>query len=258
MADTGAEAFLRAVVKPRRRDPPRLAASLHAVERRDVHTRHGRLAAWRIGTGPATLLVHGWEDDNSLWEPMIAALLERNLALVVFDLPAHGFSEGDSGLGFEAAQAMHAVAAELGPLGAVVGHSMGAAAAVLAVKEGMEVQHCVLIAPPLRGGDRWRRLAERAGVGVETADAARVLYEERIGVATAGFDMGHDLARLAVDVLLVHSKDDERMPVEDSRAAADQASNVTLLLVDGYGHRQTAGAPEVTTGIADLVGPATR
>ena len=69
------------------------------------------------------LLVHGWEDDNSLWTPLIDALIARDRALVVFDLPAHGYSEGEWGLGPQAADGIAAVAAALGPIDAVVAHS---------------------------------------------------------------------------------------------------------------------------------------
>ncbi|MBK6704399.1 MAG: hypothetical protein IPG56_12060 [Caulobacteraceae bacterium] len=41
------------------------------------------------------MLVHGWQDDNSLWSPLISALGEIGIASVAFDLPGHGFSEGD-------------------------------------------------------------------------------------------------------------------------------------------------------------------
>ena len=64
-----------------------------------------------------------WEDDNSLWAPLIEALVERKRALVVFDLPAHGFSEGEWGLGPQAADGIAAVAAAMGPIDAVVAHS---------------------------------------------------------------------------------------------------------------------------------------
>jgi pimeloyl-ACP methyl ester carboxylesterase len=93
---------------------------------------------------------------------MIATLVDRGHAVVVFDLPAHGYSDGEWGLGFEAADAARAVAETLGPIEAIVAHSMGASAA------GLAVAGCrgALIAP-LRGGNRWRRSPSgRAVVGL--------------------------------------------------------------------------------------------
>jgi pimeloyl-ACP methyl ester carboxylesterase len=119
VTDAATEEFLQAITTPRRREHPRLSETLRDVEVRHVATPHGTVAAWRIGDGPATLLVHGWEDDNSLWGPMIAALVGRGHAVVVFDLPAHGHSDGESGLGFEAADATRAVAELLAPIEAI-------------------------------------------------------------------------------------------------------------------------------------------
>ena len=74
------QVFLRANVVPARRAEPRLADCLASVDRTLVPSPQGPVAAWRIGDGPAVLLVHGWEDDNSLWAPLIDALVVRVLA----------------------------------------------------------------------------------------------------------------------------------------------------------------------------------
>jgi pimeloyl-ACP methyl ester carboxylesterase len=249
-----AAAFLRTVVTPRRRPTPRLAPSLDGVPRHRVATPHGDVAAWRLGAGPAVALVHGWEDDSSLWEPMIRELVTRGRAVVVLDLPAHGYSDGEWGLGWQAADALAAVAAALGPVDVVVGHSMGAAAAVGAIVEGFRVSSCALLAPPLVGGDRWLRLADRHGVSTAHALAAKAAYEAAIGSSRAAFDMAVDLATIDVDVLLVVSRDDERSPVDRAEHAASGARRCTTLVLDGVGHRDTARDPRTIGNVADFAG----
>jgi pimeloyl-ACP methyl ester carboxylesterase len=254
MTNEATAAFFRSVVTPRQRERPRLSETLRAVEARRIATPHGTVTAWRIGDGPATLLVHGWEDDNSLWGPMIATLVDRSQAVVVFDLPAHGYSDGESGLGFEAADAARAVAEALGPIDAIVAHSMGAGAAGLAISEGLAVRGCVLIAPPLVGGNRWRRLADRMGVSMETADHAQAIYEARIGPQrVTGFDLRGLLPELATRVLVVHSADDERMPFRASHEISAASANVELLQVEGLRHRATAQDAGVTSRVADFI-----
>src|SRR5262245_65778348 len=121
------ERVLDRVLKPRRWGEPQLAEPLVGVVRHMVSTPHGAVAAWRVGEGPAVLLVHGWQDDSSLWAPLMTALLDAGRAVVAFDLLAHGFSEGDRGLTFELVDAAHAVVAELGPVGSVVAHPFAGA-----------------------------------------------------------------------------------------------------------------------------------
>jgi pimeloyl-ACP methyl ester carboxylesterase len=198
------QAFLRVNVVPKRRAEPRLAPALESVEKQIVPSPQGRVVAWRVGEGPAVLLVHGWEDDNSLWAPLIDALGERDRALVVFDLPAHGFSEGEWGLGPQAADGLAAVVAALGPIDAVVAHSFGVGGVMLAMSEGdLTVDRMVLIAPPLRTGNRWLRYAERLGVTEDVAFAAQSMYEDRIGPARASFDFRGELTDLDVDLLVI-------------------------------------------------------
>ena len=130
------QSFLHANVVPARRAEPRLAPALASTEKQLVPSPQGVLAAWRLGDGPAVLLVHGWEDDNSLWAPLIDVLVGRGRAVVVFDLPAHGFSEGEWGLGPQAADGIAAVVTAMGPIDAVVAHSFAAGGVMLAMSEG--------------------------------------------------------------------------------------------------------------------------
>src|SRR5207247_6709917 len=86
--DDAVQEFLRAYAVPRRLRDARGSDRLSTVEPRVAPTRWGDLIAWRLGTGPAVLVVHGWEDDNSLWSPLIDELYQREPAVVAFDLPA--------------------------------------------------------------------------------------------------------------------------------------------------------------------------
>jgi hypothetical protein len=245
--------FLRANVVPARRAEPRLAAELASVEKQSVRSPEEMLAAWRRGHGPAVLLVHGWEDDNSLWSPLIAALVERERALVLFDLPAHGFSEGEWGLAPQAADGIFAVTGALGPIDAVVAHSFGSGAAMLAMSEGLTVDRAVFIAPPLRTSNRWLRYAERLGVSEEVAFSAQSIYEQRIGPARASFDFRAELGDLDADLLVIHSADDERAALSDSPEVLPNCRRGELVVVDGLTHRRTARDPEVVARGADFV-----
>jgi pimeloyl-ACP methyl ester carboxylesterase len=251
------QAFLRVNVVPKRRAEPRLAPALESVEKQFVPSSQGEVAAWRLGEGPAVLLVHGWEDDNSLWAPLIDALVGRDRAVVVFDLPAHGFSEGEWGLGPQAADGIAAVVAAMGPIDAVVAHSFAAGGLMLAMSEGaLAVDRVVLIAPPLRAANRWLRYAERLGVSEDVAFAAQAIYEERIGPDRASFDFRAELVDLDVDLLVIHSADDERFPVADSQEVVPNCRRAELVVVQGLTHRRTARDPEVITRIADFLGRA--
>lgn len=182
MSDVAAERLLQAMMAPpRRRKVPRIAEPLRNVEMQEVRGPQGKIAAWRVGEGPAVLLVHGFEDDNALWTPLLDALASRNRATVVLDLPGHGLSEGDNGFAPAGAEAIAAVAKVLGPVDAVAGHSIGCWAAALAFSEGLNADRFVLMAAPLGAtSERWRRAAVRLDFPAEVGERALALYRERL------------------------------------------------------------------------------
>jgi pimeloyl-ACP methyl ester carboxylesterase len=248
------EEFLAAMVRPARRDPPRVAERLRGIRPDRVPTPYGTVAAWRIGAGPAVLLVHGFDDDHTLWEPMLDALVARGRAAVVFDLPAHGLSTGDSGMGWEAARAAEVLIAEYAPVDAAVGHSIGALGLIAALTHSqIALSRAVLISTPLNTVDRWRRNAERFGMPNETADRARALYETRVPDAKQFFDASAGLARIGIPLLLVNSADDVRAPFTDAQRASAGCPNVQLHAVDGLGHRRTARDPSVAAAVAEFL-----
>jgi pimeloyl-ACP methyl ester carboxylesterase len=127
------KAMLAGMRKPRRRGRARQAHVLADAEMQMVDG----IACWRLGEGPAVLLVHGWEDDHSVWGPLIEELQRFGRSIVTCDMPGHGFSEEGQGLMSGFHDAAVKVANAMGPIDAIVGHSLGCAATVTAVGEGL-------------------------------------------------------------------------------------------------------------------------
>ena len=251
--DSEVEALIEAYAVPKRLREPRVAAGLAGVTPTRVPCRWGELSAWRLGEGPAVLLVHGFQDDNSLWDPLVDELASRGCPLVAFDLPGHGASGGSWGAGFEGTDAVVAVAAALGPIRAVVAHSAGCGMVVAAVLEGWEIDSAVFVGPPLLEGDRWARYGERLGVGAAVVEAARARYNEAVGAHRAGWHPRTAYPLVQANVLVVHSSDDEHMPCSGSEEVVPLMPNARLHVVEGLSHRRTARDAAVVSMIADAV-----
>lgn len=237
------EALLEAFAVPKRYREPRIATAFESLPVQQVPCDpHGTLSAWRLGAGPAVLLVHGFEDDNSLWDPLASELARLGRPVVAFDAPGHGTSDGHWGLGWDFADGIHAVADALGPIDAVVAHSIGVPAVLGAIREGFTPGRCVFIAPPLQpaGHDRWRHYRDELGVTDEIATAARLRHEGVIGPERTDFDTVVEFSRLRIPTLVVHSRDDEHMPVQDSIRCVRDHPSASLHLVSGLGHRRSA------------------
>lgn len=237
MTDLDSEARdLLANMRPRRRVRPRLAEPLRDARDQQVETPFGPVMAWRLGDGPAVLLVHGWEDDNALWGPLIDMLLEDGRSVVALDLPGHGFSPAEEA-GFESASAaILAVGEALGPIVAVVAHSFGCAASVQAIRNGLPARKAVLIAANLPRRQGWFERLRRHGAPDELIDRVKAL-------SPTPYDIEADLPGLSAEALYVHSLDDEQCPVEDVEAMAALWPGARLALTDGLGHRPVAQDP---------------
>ena len=249
--DEQARALLTEVMTPKRRARQRLAEPLRHAENFEIETPAGKIAAWRLGEGPAVLLVHGWQDDNSLWSPLIQALADIGIASVAFDLPGHGFSQGDQCTPARAAAAMETIAGQLGPIDAVVTHSFGGPVTGFALMNGFNARRIVLIASPRGRNKRWFDFAEERGISEEVVHRARELY-----AADAGLRATFDLAAVAhpAETLVIHSMDDDAVEWENGKAIADTWPNAELVLCDGLGHRMVAQDRGIIERVVSFVG----
>src|SRR6185369_17615122 len=74
------------------------------------------------------LIVHGWSSRAARFALLAGALVDRGWRVLAFDAPGHGLSSGRSSSLPQVMAALDAVVTELGPVQALVGHSMGALA----------------------------------------------------------------------------------------------------------------------------------
>ena len=238
---------------PVRRVRPRLARQLADGEDLQVDTPHGPVMAWRLGVGPATLLVHGWEDDNALWSPLIDECAKIGRAVVALDLPGHGYSPSEAYDLDAASDAVIAVAAALGPIDTLVAHSYGCPASILALSKGLKVDRAVMIASPIpRAGDpswfgeKWRQRQLSRGYEPEVIDRAADLMRERMPSRMAlHYAAEATIPDMTARLLAVHSMDDEQCPPAASEIMAERWPDARLVRVDGLGHRLVAQDPVV-------------
>lgn len=255
-----AQAIVAAYGKPRRRERRRVAEGLRESVQHAIPARDGNVAAWRAGEGPAVLFAHGWEDDNSLWTPMIERLLAHGRAVVAFDMPGHGLSEAESPSLPNIATAIRNVADQLGPIDAIVAHSMGCSGAILALDQGLAVETVVLLGPPLPTRpelqqQRKRRSWMREDMPVALSDRIKELLDDRARRAPPqfAFDPEEVAKRMKARALFVHSPEDEMYPPQASRYISASWRGARLWEPEGLGHRQTARDSAVITRVIDFL-----
>jgi pimeloyl-ACP methyl ester carboxylesterase len=205
---------------------------------RVVRMGRKQLATWTWGTGPRVLLAHGWEGTARDMVPIATALAAHGRSVTVFDMPAHGRSDGRTTTLPEMARAMAAVADATGAPDAVVGHSLGAAAAILALRDGLGASHAALLAPVAEPWLFVRRLAALLAFSEERCAGLMERIGERAGITLESVD-GLTAARdLEARALIVHDPGDRQVPFAHSESLANVWRGATLHALEGVGHRR--------------------
>ena len=209
-----------------------------------------RVAVWRWGTGPAIALVHGWGSRAARLAVHVEPLLAEGFSVVAFDAPAHGESEGRLGSGIQTARALLAVAATT-PLHGVVAHSLGAAATLIALREGLQLRRAVFIAPPSDIHVYLDRFAAMFGVRDDVIAAMMRRTEQRLRFRWDDLDLvGMAAGVRGVELLLIHDHGDEEVAWDCGAAIVGAWPGATLITTDGLGHNRIARDPAVVARAA--------
>ncbi len=242
---------------PRREVATSVAAGLTA-HRFDVDGPRHRIATWDFGRGgPTVLLVHGWNGQAAQMSQFVRPLVERGCFVVAFDQPAHGQSSGDRATLVDLADAVLAVARKVAPVHAVIGHSLGATAAALAMARGLAVERAVLFAPPAEVPPFARAFARSLGLDGAAADAMLDELARRVGDLGA-LDLRRHAPRMTAPLLLLHDPDDREVPFAHGASVARAWPRSQLVPLPGLGHHRVLRDPTVIACAADFAAAAPR
>lgn len=215
-----------------------------------------RIAAWSFGQGPRTVvLVHGWNGRASQMAPFIEPLLASGFRVVAFDHLGHGESTGTGTSYPQMAEALRAVVEAAGGAEAVVAHSLGAAASVLALADGLSIARAVLIAPP-ESPLPWLALFGRAlGLDSETLGHARRRIERRAGKRLDELHTPRLVADLSTEALIVHDAGDAEVPLEAGTALHRAWHGSRLEVTEGLGHNRILAAASTLASTVEFLAP---
>ena len=240
---------------PRPRDAA--AAALDLIDARSSIVEHkGRaIVTWRWGScdAPAVLLAHGWGGNAAQMRPFVFPLLGAGYRVIAYDQPAHGVSEGRLTGQPDFAEVMAEVAWHHGEVQGVITHSLGGAAAALAVARGLRVDSVVAVSPPAdlvgysRRFARWHWIPEPARRAMQTA------IEERYGVRWEELELARLAPRLRARALVIHDRDDRVVPWTQGASFARPWPGARLHSTDGLGHGRILAESSVGRAAADFI-----
>jgi len=213
----------------------------------------GRLIAWRWGRAadPAVVLVHGWGGRGTQLRGFIEPLLARGFSVVAYDAPGHGMTGGAESSLPHVLQGLNAVLDHLGPVHAIVGHSLGGAVAAMAMARRPAVKRGVLIAPPASLTDSSRRIADTLQWPEALRAAVQRRIETRFGLKWSEFEA--ELASGEQPLLVIHDRQDREVPFGDGHRHARHWPHARILETSGLGHRRVLEDSMVIQAGVDFV-----
>jgi pimeloyl-ACP methyl ester carboxylesterase len=210
------------------------------------------LAAWRWGSGPPVLLVHGWEGRGAQLGAFVEPLVARGFSVVAFDAPAHGASPGIMATVSDFADAVTRVSDRLGGAHAIVAHSLGGLGALLALRRGARTQGLALVAPP-SPGQRLRAFRDAIDVPAAILNGMKRRIERRVGAAFDDVEAPNLARQLPVKGLVVNDRRDAEAPLWIAEQTAAAWPLARLHVTEGLGHRRILKDRAVTEVVAEFV-----
>jgi len=231
---------------PRRPISERMAGWLREAQRFTIVVGGRRVVAWSWGErGPGVLLVHGWGSRGARFVDLGNALLAEGYRVMTFDAPGHGASAGRLSSGPEFARAAHAVVNAVGPVSAIVGHSLGGFASALAMGRGLAVRRAVFLAPSANANSYSAQFAALLGVDGPVMASMRGRLERRLGFSWKDLNIPALAPGMRVPLLVIHDRDDREVGWGDGSAIAQSWPGAELVTTTGLGHHRIVSDPAV-------------
>jgi len=183
------------------------------------------------------LIAHGFDSFSYRFEKYVQPLLTKGYNVLAFDAPGHGISEGKTLHSLQYKEVMIAIHKQLGPLSAIMGHSMGGLAASLAAEEIKTIEKLVLIAPAVEITRAIQYFTHYVGLSNPVKEAFNNYILDVAQQPISYFDVGRAIEYLSTSILWLHDKEDKICPYIDVvPVQRKQLSHIQFYITKGLGH----------------------
>jgi pimeloyl-ACP methyl ester carboxylesterase len=192
-------------------------------------------SALELGEGPTVLLVHGWGDSAARVSSFAEPLARQGFRVLAPDLPGHGRNPAVETDVPQWARVLD-VLARTHKAHAIVAHSLGGVVATRVACD-LDLEALVLLAPAVRLDNVVETFRGMFGLPDAAVVGLRQDIEARFG-PDVWDDWRVDVFPVPerLPVLLVQSRDDEQIAVEDGRLLAASLPSSEHVELDGLGH----------------------
>ena len=219
-----------------------------------LNFENGQLAMMEWGEGPIILGVHGWNSSGKRFSNFVKPISDSGFRLLVFDGPAHGCSSGSHLDLMQYARSIVSVAREMGTIHALIAHSFGSIASLLAVEKGLKVEKMVIFSPlnGIKGTIDY--LTRNSRMPAWFAHRVQDVFEKRFQRDLNSVEALSLASKLDLPPSLIfHDADDPILPVQNARDLSCAWKNSQLLVTRGLGHQGCLDDDQVIRKVVSFV-----
>jgi len=240
--------MMRAFAPPER-DVSRAPSDLGLPEQQIWLTNNNgtRLHGWFIpveGPAPAVIILHGWGGNAASMLPLAPYLHDAGYHALFLDSRNHGRSEHERFTSMprfaedlEVAAEWLRAHADVTSIG-VIGHSVGAGAAILSASRSDHFDAVVSVSAPAHPGEMMReQMTDIPGPLITAMFGA---MQHLIGYRFDDFAPRNRITGVDAPVLIVHGADDDVVPVDSLHQLAASQPKAETLVVPDAGHSDLA------------------
>lgn len=216
--------------------------------------RSGRSARIYGSSGPLLFFVHGWEGRGSQWYRFVAPAIEKGYRVLLWDGPAHGDSPGKKANAILFARSIVEDLVELDETPhAMIGHSMGGAAASLLPHFSVFVPRMVTISAPTLIQGVFDRYFDLIRLNHVSRKRVIEMMAETTGFTIHKASFIHSPLQANQKVLLIHDENDKEIPYSDFTEMKKVHPEFSFSNTQGLGHRRILYSNDVVNQVIDFV-----
>jgi len=213
----------------------------------DINIGDRVVMGYSWGEGPVILLVHGWAGRASQFKSFVEYFSALGYTTVSFDAPAHGLSKGKETTIIDFKNAILTLEKMVGKVDVVIGHSLGGAAGLYALSEGLNVNTLITIATPSIGDEIISEFAARLGASQRAQDFLKQAIYQRLNRTFDEFMASYFITRIPdhIDMLILHDEHDREASLINAERLVEAYPQARYQKTAGLGHVRILRDPSI-------------